>query len=105
MLMTDAQLGKLVHAAFEELGFAETIRERLQTAVATVIADGPRSSGVRAAIVAADELATALVARRREVGRESTSGPGGSRVRQTATSAADVERRANAFRVMAGVGL
>ena len=66
--MTDAELGKLVHATFEEVGFAETIRERLRTAAATVIADRPR-------------------------------------VRQSGTSAADMERRATAFRLMAGVGL
>jgi hypothetical protein len=105
MLMTDAELGKLVHAAFEEIGFAETIRERLRTAVRTVIADGPGSSAGSAAVVAADDLATALVAWRRDLRRGSTSGRHGSRVGQSATSAADVERRANAFRVMAGVGL
>jgi hypothetical protein len=105
MLMTDAELGKLVHAAFEETGFAETIRERLRTAVATVIVDGPGRSGVGAAVMAADDLAMALVARRDEVGRASTSGPRTSRVRQSATSGDDVERRATAFRLMAGVGL
>ena len=104
--MTDTELGKLVHAAFDEIGFADTIRERLRTAVAVVIADGAGNTGVRQGLMAADELATTLVARRREVHRKESSGRGTPRrVRSEHAIHEDVERRAAAFRAMAGVGV
>jgi hypothetical protein len=89
MLMTDADLGKLVHAAFDEAGFVDTIRERLRKAVAAAIGDGAEA-GVRAGHAAGEQLATVLIAR----GRDARMRPAG---------ADEVERRATAFRAMAGV--
>ena len=62
--MTDAELGKLVNAAFDETGFVVTIRERLRNAVAAVIGDIAAEADVQAGRVAADQLAGVLVARR-----------------------------------------
>jgi hypothetical protein len=79
--LTDFELWNLVNTAFGEMGLAH--RERL----------------------AADELATTLVARRREVHRKRTSGRSTPGVRNTSATPDDIERRAAAFRTMAGVGV
>ena len=92
--MTDAELGKLVNAAFEEAGFGETVRGRLREAVVAVIGDGATSAQLRASRVAADELEGLLVARKRS---SRSYAPRPSAV----TTAEDVKQKA--FRVMAGV--
>jgi hypothetical protein len=96
MPMTDAELGKLVNAAFDEGGFVETIRERLRDAVTGVISAGAAEGEVHAARVAAEDLASLLVARHAEPRARRPRPPG-------VTSGDDAKRRATAFRVMAGV--
>lgn len=101
--MTDAELGKLVNAAFDETGFVMTLRERLRDAVAAVIGDIAADADVEAGRVAADELAGLLLARRRATSGRML-GRGGIRgVRHSVGSDEEVERRAAAFRTMAGV--
>ncbi len=100
--MTDAELGKLVHAAFDETGFVVTIRDRLREAVAAVIGDGASEAEMQASRVAADELAEVLVARQRKTSARALGRSGIRPVRQPAPGG-EVERRAAAFRRMAGV--
>jgi len=102
--LTDTELGKLVNAAFDEIGFADTIRERLRTAVAVVIGHGAGNAGVRQGLMAADELATTLVGRGQEVHRARASRRSSPRgVKDESATPDDVEQRAAAFRAMAGV--
>ena len=98
--MTDADLGRIVNAAFDESGFVETIRERLRTAVAAVIGDDAADADVCAGRMAAEQLATILVAQGRDAVRARARRPGEVGHRSDAD---DVERRAAAFRTMAGV--
>jgi hypothetical protein len=102
--MTDAELGKLVHAAFDGAGFVETIRERLQNAVADVIGESATAADVHASRTATEEIATLLVARWHEIGH--ARAPYAAAVGtddHRSTAADDVEERATAFRAMAGV--
>jgi hypothetical protein len=98
--MTDAELGKLVNAAFDEVGFVDVIRDRLRTAVEAAIGDAATGPGIRAGHAAGEELATVLIAQARDLRRTRARGPAGLR---TVTTAEDAERRATAFRAMAGV--
>ena len=91
--MTDAQLGRLVHAAFDGAGFADTIRDRLCDAVQTVIGDAGPERDACAGRAAAEELATVLIARSH----------GRTRPKDAANGPAQIEQRAHAFRAMAGV--
>jgi hypothetical protein len=102
--MTDADLGKLVNAAFDAAGFAETIRERLRSAVADAIGDGEDDADVRASRVATDALAALLVAQGRKVGHARALRAAGRRADEHRSNAThEVELRATAFRAMAGV--
>jgi hypothetical protein len=101
--MTDVELGKLVNAAFDGTGFAVTIRERLRAAVAAVIGDIAAEAEVQAGGVAADELAQLLMARRRAISGGPLGRAGIRPVRRPVGPDEEVERRAAAFRTMAGV--
>jgi hypothetical protein len=102
--MTDAELGKLVNAAFDEAGFVDVIRERLRKAVEAVVGGVTTEPDVRAGHAAGEELATLLIAQARDAGRPRVRGRAGVRaVGLRGLAAEDVERRATAFRTMAGV--
>jgi hypothetical protein len=100
--MTDTELGKLVNAAFDETDFVVTIRGRLRDAVAAVIGDSAAEAEMQAGRVAADELAGVLVARQRKTSVRAL-GPSGTRSVPQPAPSAELERRAAAFRRMAGV--
>jgi len=102
--MTDAQLGKLVNAAFDDAGFVDAIRERLRNAVEAVVGGVTTEPDVRAGHAAGEELATVLIAQARDTRR--TRAPGSTAVDAVGNRkpiAEAVERRATAFRTMAGV--
>jgi hypothetical protein len=102
--MTDTELGKLVNAAFDDAGFVDAIRERLRNAVEAVVGGVATEPDVRAGHAAGEELATLLIAQARDTRR--TRAPGPTAVRALGDRnpiAEDVERRATAFRAMAGV--
>lgn len=101
--MTDAELGKLVNAASDETDFVVTIRERLRSAVASAIGDIAEDADVQAGRFAADELAKLLVARRRATSAGVLGRAGIRAVGHPVGSDEEVERRAAAFRTMAGV--
>jgi hypothetical protein len=104
--MTDTELGKLVNAAFDEAGFVDAIRERLRKAVETVVGGATTEQDVRAGHAAGEELATLLIAQARDAGRARASGRVGVHAVGARALAVDpVERRATAFRTMAGVRL
>ena len=104
--MTDTELGKLVNAAFDEAGFVDAIRERLREAVEAVVGGVSTELDVRAGHAAGEELATLLIAQARDAGRTRAPGRAGVRAVGARALAGDaVERRATAFRTMAGVRL
>jgi hypothetical protein len=88
MLMIDVASG-----TFDELGFGETIRQGVRSAVAAVV-------GNRARHMTAEERATILVAERRQAGHANAQRPA---LEHDATTVEHAERRAAAFRIMAGV--
>jgi hypothetical protein len=101
--MTATELGDLVNAAFDDVHFVDTIRERLRTAVAAVIGVDTADADVRAGRMAAEQLATVLVAQRRAAGHERAPHADRPRGAHPSTAVEDVELRARAFRAMAGV--
>jgi hypothetical protein len=104
--MTDTELGKLVNAAFDDVRFVGTIRDRLRTAITGVIADYSTDADVRAGRMAGEDLATLLVSQRPQAGLARAPYAAGARgVGHRTTAVDDAERRARAFRTMAGVGL
>ena len=97
--MPDVELGK-----FDEAGSGETIRQRLRRAVAAVIGNRAGDADHRARRMTAEERTTILVAQRREAGRARAERPAlVPAVGHRATPDEQVERRAAAFRTMAGV--
>jgi hypothetical protein len=92
--MTDADLGKLVNDAIDEAGFADTFRERVRAAVEGVIMTDATSDERRASRAAGERLGTSLVSHGQDVARARRTEGG---------EPEDSERRAAAFRVMAGV--
>ena len=97
--MIDVELG-----TFDQVGFGETIRQRLRRAVAAVVGNRAGDAVHRARRMTAEERATILVDRRREAGRARAQRPAlAPAVGHQATTHEHAERRAAAFRAMAGV--
>ena len=100
--MNDAESGKLVNATFDGAGILETIRERLRHAVASVL-EGGAGEVELVCRMAADELAALLIEERGVITLPASRPAGIHAVRPRITTGEDVERRATAFRAMAGV--
>jgi hypothetical protein len=94
--MTDAELGKLVHGAIDAAGFEDTMRDRVREAVEGAVARSATADDVRVSRAAAERLDGALISHGRDVARARGA-------RRAAGAAEDSERRAAAFRLMAGV--
>lgn len=96
--MSGVELGRLVADAFDDTRFAETIRTSVREAVEGIIAKTEADADTRREGHAAGErLGRALVARAAAAAHAHTA-------RSLPPAIEDAEHRAEAFRVMAGVG-